>query len=214
LFVEPDRTLLPFHSLPFPFPFSSIIRINLSGGSSSWCSASSSWVRTSGSVAHEGSADERNTNHEHPTWDNSENPEKVTERHSEAVLGENAVEWVEVALVKRLRLPFLGGVKIRERLDSSGGSVQRLNANIDWRRWRRELHDPERWWAGTPGIAEDRLVVAVEVSELRGSRVGRPEGCSLIESSLYANAVAKAGLVSSSNENPPLLRSRACGLDA
>jgi len=163
---------------------------------------------------HKGSADERNANHEHPARNNSENPEEITEGHSQAVLGENAIEWVEVALVKRLGLPLLSRMKIREGLDSSGGSIQRLDASINWRRWCRDLENPERWWAGTPGIAKDWLVVAVEVCELWGSWVNRPQSCSLIESSLYTSAVAEAGLVAPSNKNPPLLWSRARGLDA
>lgn len=163
---------------------------------------------------HHGSAEERNANHEQPARNDSENPENVTEGHSEAVLGERAVKWMEVALIKRLVLVLLGRKEISEGLHAGGGSVQALDVDVNWRRWCGDLDDPQRWGTGSPAIAEHWLVVAIEVCEIWRGWVDGPESSSLVECGLYTSAVTEASLVSSSDKNPPLLRSCACGLDA
>jgi len=163
---------------------------------------------------HHGSAEERNANHEQPARNNSENPENIAEGHSDAVLGERAIKWVEVAFIERLVFVFLGSKKISEGLHTGGGSVQALYADVNWRGRCGDLHNPERWGASSPAVAEYWLVVAIEVCEMWRSWVDGPKSSSLVECGLYTSAVTEAGLVSSSDENPPLLGSCACGLDA
>lgn len=68
------------------------------------------------------------------------------------------------------------------------------------------MHDPEVWWTSTPAVAKNRLVVAVEVSKMRRRRISGEEGRSLVERSLNSSAMAEAGLVASSDQDPPLFR--------
>jgi hypothetical protein len=44
---------------------------------------------------HDASAKERNTNHEHPARNDTESPEEISNWNSKAVLGKEAIEWVE-----------------------------------------------------------------------------------------------------------------------
>lgn len=117
--------------------------------------------------SHHSSAEERNANHEQPARNDSENPENVTEGHSEVVLGERAIEWVEITLIERLVFVLLSGKELSEGLHAGSGSVQALDVDVNWGRWCGDLDDPERWGAGSPTVAEYWLVVAIEVREIR-----------------------------------------------
>ena len=54
---------------------------------------------------HDGSADKRNTDHEGPAGNNTECPQEVRDWLRKAVLGERAVEGMEVTLIRLLLLP-------------------------------------------------------------------------------------------------------------
>ena len=99
-----------------------------------------------------------------------------------------------------------------EGLGRSGRKVHREDANIENR--RLYVHDPQAGGSSTPAVAENWLVVAVEVGKVRRIGVGREEGCGLVERSLNLAAVAETGLVASSDQHPPLLGVRVCRLDA
>lgn len=105
-------------------------------------------------------------------------------------------------------------MEIGEGLHAGSCSVQWEQTDVDWGRLSSDFHDPEMRRAGSPGIAEDGLIVAVEICQVRGSRIGSEENRALVEGSLDAIAKAKAGLVASSDKNPPLFWCRAYWLDA
>lgn len=115
--------------------------------------------------------------------------------------------------MKLLLLVRLRRIQAGKGLNSGSGSVDLDNANIDWRRWCSYVHNPERRWTGSPAVAENWLIVAVEVCQVRRRRIHRPEGCGLVECGLDLVAETKAGLVSSSDQDPPLFLLRASRLN-
>lgn len=54
-----------------------------------------------GTTAHEGTAEETDTNHEQPAGDSAETPDDVAKGNVELVLGEQTVNGVEDTLVRR-----------------------------------------------------------------------------------------------------------------
>lgn len=184
----------------------------LTGGGRSCCrTGGTRWCH---SLAHDVSAHEGNTNHEQPARNNGKDPENISEGDCEAVLGEYTIERVEITIVDRQVLPCLGRVKVGEGLDLSGSGIQPSAAHNYWRWLGRHLEEPEAWWTGTPGVAEDWLVVAVKVSHVRSGWVDTPKQCGLVKSLLNLAALPKAGRVSSGKQNPPFFRLRALRLDA
>ena len=71
--------------------------------------------------------------------------------------------------------------------------------------------------ADGPGVAEDAVLVAVQVGEVRRVRGGGEEGYTAVEGLLGLGAGAKAGAVAAGDEDHPLLDagagSRGAGLD-
>lgn len=153
---------------------------------------------------HDVSANERDGNHEQPTWNNSESPEDIAKRNCEPKFGKLSIEWVEVAFIRGLLLPCLKSMKIGEGLHIGGGSVEGNKADVHWSRLGRNLHDPQMRRTSPPGVAQDRLIVAVEVCQMRGSWIDSEQERALVESLLNFSATAKACLVASSDQNPPL----------
>ncbi len=164
--------------------------------------------------SHDSSAQEGDTNHEHPAGNNSEEPENISKRNSKTVFGELAIEWVEPTLVWGDLLPVSSLVEVDESLGSSGGEVHVFGSDINRRGRSRNTEEPESRRARSPSIAENGLRIAVEVREMRRSRINAPEKGSLVERGLDLLALSEAGLVASGYQNPPFFWLRAGGLDA
>ena len=116
---------------------------------------------------HDSSAQKRHTNHEGPARNDGKNPEEISKRNSKAILGEEAIEWMEHPLIWRLLLPCLRSVEIRECLDRGRCNVQVSEAHSDLARRRGHLKDLKTWWSGAPGVAKNWLSFAVEVTKMR-----------------------------------------------
>ena len=67
-------------------------------------------------------------------------------------------------------LLLAGGVQVEDVLRRGAAQVQGLPVHIDISRLGHHVEDPEGARAGRPGVAQDRLVVAVKVAQVR--RVG------------------------------------------
>lgn len=106
------------------------------------CSSRPSCLWSHTSLSHHVSAEEADSDHEQPARNNVEEPEHISERHSQAILSKRTIKWMEPSLSRCLILPCLGGVEISEELDIDSRSVQSPRANIDWSRRRSHLHDP------------------------------------------------------------------------
>lgn len=115
---------------------------------------------------HDGSADERNANHEGPARNSGENPKEVSNRLGDAILGQRAIEWVEGTLIRSSLLPRLSEMNLSEGLDVGGRDIHWEDPDIDRRRLGGCVEYPEAWGTGSPAVTEYRLVVAVQVGKV------------------------------------------------
>lgn len=119
-------------------------------------------------------AQERNTNHEHPARDDSEDPKDIADRDGKAVLGKGAIEWVEKSVIDLNTLLSLSRIEICKGLDGSIRGIQRLDSDINWGWGCDDVKDPESRRSSTPGVAENRLVFTVEEAKVRSCRIDGP----------------------------------------
>lgn len=73
------------------------------------------------------------------------------------------------------------GVKVDKSVGSGSGQVESLAVDLDGRRLGKHLKDVEAGGTGRPGIAENGLVVAVQVGHMRGVIEERKLGSGLVE---------------------------------
>lgn len=121
---------------------------------------------------------------------------------------------MEVTLVFWLELPGLGIVELGEGAWGGSGSVQCGDVDIGWLSWCVDLENPERWWSGGPAVAENWLVLTVDIGQVWSSSISGEENGRLVESFLDLIAHAEASLVTTSYENPPFFWSSASWRDA
>lgn len=130
---------------------------------------------------HDGPAEEGDDDHGEPRGHLGEAPQNVGDRDGELVLGEEAVEWVPVALIRGGLLVLAVNDKLLEGLGGGGGAVQGDIA--DSGRGSRlvgkglgDLEVVQRWRADRPRVAKDGFLVAVDGSKLGGVRLGGEDG--------------------------------------
>lgn len=171
---------------------------------------------------HELPAEEGDTDHEGPAGNLGESPDGPAERDVKTVLSERAVERVEEALVGCGLLVRLFNVDGGDLRSGDGGAVDVDGA--DGRggsslvgEWLRELHVEDLGRADTPGVAEDTVLVAVQVGEVGRVGSGGEEGDTAVEGRLRLFAHAEASGIAASHVDHPFLNTRAgsgrAGLD-
>lgn len=159
-------------------------------------------------TGHHGAATERDNEHEEPVGDETHSPHEVAEGNSYAVLGKLAVEGMEPAAVNAVELVLATGlVEGNQSVRGCGSQVKPLAVNLDGRRFGEHLNDIEAGGTRRPGIAENGLVVAIQVGHMGGVVEERKLGSGLVEGLLDSSASTVAGLVAARDEQPPLLRS-------
>ena len=135
---------------------------------------------------HEGPAEERDEDHGQPGGHLGEGPGDVSVRNGEAVLLQDTVKGVEGTLVRGNLVNLVLKNKLPESRGGGRGAVQRLVAVLgNGRRLvSQRLGDVEldqRRRAETPRVAEDVLLLAVEVAKLgRRGGSGKDSGRCLI----------------------------------
>lgn len=141
--------------------------------------------------SHHCPAEEGNAQHHGPAGNDAESPEDIGHGHGDAVLGKLAVKGVEVSvLLLELALVLAGLVELNVIVWVRGGQVHALHPNIDRRGLGEELQQPDSAGAGGPGIAKDRLVIAVYVANMRRIWEGSDLGGGLVEGGLDTATVA------------------------
>lgn len=181
--------------------------------------------------SHHGSAAEGDEKHEQPVGDQAESPHDVAEGHGETVLGGLAVEGVEPAINEDEVLLVTRGLEGDQVIRGGGGQVEPLLVNLDGCRLGKQVKDVEAGGASGPRVAQDGLVVAVQIGHVRAVLEKRELGRGLVEglldgsASAYACVLATlsiaacrnahcasqrvkhtvARLVSARNQQPPLL---------
>ena len=96
---------------------------------------------------------------------------------------------MEVALVLLEGRLVLGGVQVQESLGVGGGQVKALQVDVSLGRRREHLKDPESASSSGPSVAEDGLIIAVDISNVGSVGESSELGGSLIEGSLHLQAV-------------------------
>lgn len=138
--------------------------------------------------SHDGSAEETDTDHEHPARDSADTVDEVTERNVQVVLSEDTVGRVEEALVGRALSVLLLGVDLVQILSGNGGGIHVDKVEVGretlFALWlglgNLEVVDGGR--AGGPGRAQDALLLAVQQTEVRRGGVGREEEDGFLQS--------------------------------
>jgi hypothetical protein len=158
--------------------------------------------------SHHGAATKRHNKHEEPVGNEVHGPHQVTEGNGQAILGQLAVHGVEPGAGMTVELVLATrGLEVDQSVGGGGGQVESLAVDLDSRGLGKHLENIEARRAGRPGVAENRLVVAVQVSHMGGLVEERKLGSGLVEGLLDSSASTIAGLVSTRDEQPPLLGS-------
>jgi hypothetical protein len=112
--------------------------------------------------SHHGAATKRHNKHEEPVGNQVHSPHEVAKGNGKTELSKLSVEGVEVgACVVEELILVTSGVEVDKGVGSGSGQVESLAVDLDGRRLGKHLEDVEAGGTGRPGIAEDRLVVAV-----------------------------------------------------
>lgn len=139
---------------------------------------------------------------------------------------------VSVLLIK-LVLVLAGLVQLQKGVAVGRGQVHALDIDVDRRRGREHLEQPQAARSSGPSIAKDGLVVAVDKPDVWGARQDGELGGCLVEGFLDLQAVTcrmisacveldayessreptEASLVPTRDQNPPLLGLGRLGLD-
>lgn len=140
---------------------------------------------------HHGSATEGDNKHEEPVGNKAESPHNVTKGNSKAKLSELAVEGVEEALgVNTLQvLLYTGFVPRGKSLSGGSGQVDALLVNLVDGGLGEHVNDIEGGGTGRPGVAENGLVVTVEVANVGSVIEERELGSRFVECLLNLAAV-------------------------
>lgn len=139
--------------------------------------------------SHHGAATERDNEHEEPVGDEAHSPHEVAEGNSYAILGKLTVEGMEPAAINAMELVLATGlVEGNQSVRGGGGQVKPLAINLDGRRFGEHLNDIEAGGTCRPGIAENGLVVAIQVGHMGGVVEERKLGSGLVEGLLDSSA--------------------------
>jgi hypothetical protein len=105
------------------------------------------------------------------------------------MLGQLAVHGVEPGAGMTVELVLATrGLEGDQGVGGGGGQVESLAVDLDSCRLRKHLENVEAGRASGPGVAENRLVVAVQVSHMRGVVEKRKLGSGLVEGLLNSSA--------------------------
>lgn len=119
---------------------------------------------------HKRPAGKRHDEHKRPLRDQAQHPHGIAKRHRKAVLGQEPVEGVEVALVadpavgRRLRL---GLVESQDIIRRRRRKVEPLAVADNWSRRGEHLDRPDGAGGSAPRTAQNGLELAVDVAEAR-----------------------------------------------
>lgn len=157
-------------------------------------------------VGHHCPAEHGDEDHECPAGKEVEDPDNPSDGSCEAVLGKRAIERVEETIVqlgRRLEafIPHFDDV-----IGCYGCHIQSPRPDVDRSRLRKDLEDPDRTDWGGPRVAENRLVLAIDEGGMGGAGCNGPFSGGLVERGLDLATVAKASFVTTSDQDPPLLR--------
>lgn len=137
-------------------------------------------MRSEQDNSHEGTAEEADADHEKPAGDGTEAVDDISKREQKVVLSEPAVRGVKRTVVGRGLLPDLLRVDLvdglrghggRVQVDSVEGSVGALLTKLGL----GHLEEPDRRSTGTPSRAKNLVLFAVQLTEVRGGRIGGEE---------------------------------------
>jgi hypothetical protein len=144
---------------------------------------------------HHRSADHGENQHGHPARDETEAPENVTNNIGQAQLSNLSVEGVEEAIDTLESLLLVGVAQSNNVIRGNGGGVEPLLIDVYGGRLREHLKHPEVGGSGAPGVAEDRLVIAVDVAHVRAAGEDGELASGLVEGGVdpVATAFAKMG---------------------
>lgn len=145
---------------------------------------------------HDGSAQERNTNHEHPAGNNCKEPKYISNWNCGTILRKFTIERMEPTLIRGLFLVRFGCVQIGECSDGCRSSVQWNRDNRNWGSWSPNFHSPQMWWSCAPRIAKNGLLVAIQNCHVWSCGVDSEKGSGFIEALFDFAAETKTGFVS------------------
>lgn len=121
-----------------------------------------------------------NNNHKQPARNHAQGRDSITNRNDESVLGKIAVRRVEKAFVSGGLFVDLIGMDLIDRLRVDDCRVQqddvkRRVTRSSPNRSLRDLEVPNGRRSGSPGRAEDILLVTVQIPEVRRGSIRREE---------------------------------------
>jgi hypothetical protein len=132
--------------------------------------------------SHHGAAAERHNKHEEPVGNQVHSPHEVAKGNGKTELSKLSIEGVEVGAGMAEELILVtSGVEVDKGVGSGSGQVESLAVDLDGRRLGKHLENVEAGGTGRPGIAENGLVVAVQVGHMRGVIEERKLGSGLVE---------------------------------
>ena len=126
-------------------------------------------------LLHECSAQETNSDHRKPRRHLRQAPRNIGDRKAQVILSQETIKRVPNTLIRLSLLICLLGAKRHDVRGSNGGTVEgnvansRCRARLIGERTRdRHVIDGRR--SGSPGVAEQRFVLAVKDGEVGRSR--------------------------------------------
>lgn len=143
-------------------------------------------------VGHHASACKGYNQHEQPVGNQTERPHGIAVGHRETELRDLAVEGVEPRIQQHEAslVLGLGRVELDEVLRRSCGHVESLLVNLHGSRRRKHIDGPDASRAGGPGIAQNRLVIAVDNAHEGRTGDDGKLGCRFVEGLFDCTTVA------------------------
>ena len=123
-------------------------------------------VAIGGQNAHEAPADERQEHHEGPVGNGIEEPNGIGPGHGKAIRVGPTLEGMESTGMD-LDIFLAVIVNFDDVFTCGGGEVEAPDVNGDVGRGGKHIEDPQNPGSGRPGIAQDRLIFAVQHGQVR-----------------------------------------------
>lgn len=126
---------------------------------------------------HESTAEEADADHEEPAGDGTEAVDDISKREQKVVLSKPAIRGVKRTIVRSGLLVDLLRVDLVDGLRGHGGrvqvdSVEGSGGALLTKLGLGHLEVPDRRSTGTPGRAKNLVLFAVQLTEVRGGRIG------------------------------------------
>lgn len=142
-------------------------------------------------AGHHASTGKGDNQHEEPVGDEAKSPHDVAVGNGETKLGDLAVEGVEPRVEKNETSLLLGlSSELDKVFGGGGGKVESLLVDVNCSGSRKHVDGPDASSTGGPGIAQNRLVIAVEHAHIRRPRQDGKLGSGFVKSLLNLAAVA------------------------